>query len=947
MGSSAQGRNSLNSRNAIVQSGSRIQAASGSGYVYAGPSPANPNTAATSTILRLAAVDILRKSNELDNLVSETQKRLETSPDSFALLDQLAEYHEFAGNAEEAIKAMTRALQVRPNASPLRIHLAQILIESHQDQACDHFLELVRRDPNSGLFLIKQIASLVDSSNRTPELLKAIHSANFQTVQFFGQVLPDSQNLIATPQSFDVGAAVLQKLVDAHPLQKQSTIQFLYSAENSSYSKIPDFVLKALIPTEFESLSDPWIGLHHMNFNAMTSEQSALFESILSHHKKEDILEILEPAIQSAVKRMPRWIAGQVMLALVDSKFEQNESARMRFAELASMKRLHVGCPDAVAWKLSLAFEEQGENAAAIRLLESLVGRGSFFSVAAEKHHVLILAKLLIADGKRDKAVEAVNKAMESGQLATLVPNGFSSRGNSISPNIAISGNVPTKNEASLADKLLNIGLPIEAYRLFDIQNGLMQPNAVRTQGTRTFIVSRQGEAGKQLAIAQLQKLTPQPAIIELLYDRTLPSKDMPALELMFNIPTAKDAGSNQMESALQTRLIQFAKTGNLPEIEARLSHLANLHPNDVTVHATLARVRLATGIGDAEGELLEVERILPSILIDASLYEQDLILSLWLVARECFQAGKHLAIANSLAERALKAAKLLDQTPLAEFSPEGATPLSSAGAKRLKYTFERENNLLLEWGDALIRSGNTNHGLAKWEELVGELGDQSHSTNRFEFQIALAYRAAEAKQFDLATKMAIKITQLWAVGGTPRLPLKAIEKILGYCESDSQRVDVLSSIIFFAPIETMSLQVEEIELLRESPENLGAPLVLNASKSNRLDEIKRQLEPYPFSLDREILKAQIAIAEKDFDTAKACLKFLYDTYEKTRSLDNLYKVCQVAIPAFRIEEMRESTMPTLNALLQRERDRLRLPTAEFNALPLVVEVNEYLRSKQ
>ena len=82
---------------------------------------------------------------------------------------------------------------------------------------------------------------------------------------------------------------------------------------------------------------------------------------------------------------MPGWYAGKVMLALIAVRTEQADEARKRYAELAPLRRLHVGCPEAVMLKLAKEFDKQRQSSAAIRMLESLVSSNSFSFVPPEQ----------------------------------------------------------------------------------------------------------------------------------------------------------------------------------------------------------------------------------------------------------------------------------------------------------------------------------------------------------------------------------------------------------------------------------------------------------------------------------------------------------------------------------------------------------------------------------
>jgi len=64
------------------------------------------------------------------------------------------------------------------------------------------------------------------------------------------------------------------------------------------------------------------------------------------------------------------------------------------------------------------------------------------------------------------------------------------------------------------------------------------------------------------------------------------------------------------------------------------------------------------------------------------------------------------------------------------------------------------------------------------------------------------------------------------------------------------------------------------------------------------------------------------------------------------RAIDVLAVICQVAIPAFHVEELQEAALPILQELMLREKVGGNHPEANFKLFPLVREVDEYLLAR-
>jgi hypothetical protein len=159
---------------------------------------------------------------------------------------------------------------------------------------------------------------------------------------------------------------------------------------------------------------------------------------------------------------------------------------------------------------------------------------------------------------------------------------------------------------------------------------------------------------------------------------------------------------------------------------------------------------------------------------------------------------------------------------------------------------------------------------------------------------------------------------------------------------------DLLLPIIFPNDQEVylFSDQSRLLHLLHEPPTNLAAKLVEHARRADRLGELRELLERRNGGVNSLIMMTQIAIAEKDYENAKRLLAKLHENYQAGKAIDILAINCQIAIPAFRVEELQEAALPILQELMVREQEVGKHPEASFKLFPLVQEVDAYLLAK-
>ncbi len=375
------------------------------------------NRSATATLAeseRDHAFAILRKLGELEKLISETELRATGAPLSFVLHEQLAELYEVAGDKANAEKATLQALQIRPSASPLRTHYARGLWSSGKtSDACNQFLILLNRDPNSALAIVGEWVALFNTCGRQSELLSAIQSAHFQSVTNRDELLVVACSILGSPTGLDVGCLMFEKLAQLSPQLRQQALSLVFSSGVKTYPRLMNFTLDALIPKENDVIRDPWFGLRASE--GTYDEGDAIFEMLLTSNRSEEIEKKLEPAVLAAVERFPNWMAGKVMLQMIAERTNRKMEAQKRLSELASNKRLSIGCPQGVALRLATEFVELPEaRKAAINLISPLVGKGQIAFGDPDHQPNFILARLLIADGQRAKAIEMLSQEYES-----------------------------------------------------------------------------------------------------------------------------------------------------------------------------------------------------------------------------------------------------------------------------------------------------------------------------------------------------------------------------------------------------------------------------------------------------------------------------------------------------------------------------------------------------
>jgi len=174
---------------------------------------------------------------------------------------------------------------------------------------------------------------------------------------------------------------------------------------------------------------------------------------------------------------------------------------------------------------------------------------------------------------------------------------------------------------------------------------------------------------------------------------------------------------------------------------------------------------------------------------------------------------------------------------------------------------------------------------------------------------------------------------------------LLALMQRWGDGPSASERFDFLMPLVL-PNKHNVLLYEDQTSLLIERPNCLAAQLVQCAAQANRLNELKEALDQRNINLNWRVLRTLIAIAERDLQKAKALLAEFHELYQISKTIDVLTTACQVAIPAFQMDELREAALPIVNALLTREKESGKHSNDGFKILPLVIEVDQHIRAR-
>src|SRR5262249_7930900 len=97
---------------------------------------------------RRQAVQVLTRAGKLKELIARAERQLKALPNSFPLLQTLAEYYRAADDRPKLRQAYERMAKLKPDDAPFRMQVGQWLVAAGDaDAALDHYRAAFKKDP--------------------------------------------------------------------------------------------------------------------------------------------------------------------------------------------------------------------------------------------------------------------------------------------------------------------------------------------------------------------------------------------------------------------------------------------------------------------------------------------------------------------------------------------------------------------------------------------------------------------------------------------------------------------------------------------------------------------------------------------------------------------------------------------------------------------------------
>lgn len=631
-----------------------------------------------TALARQLAIQVLKDSGKLKEIIERVEQQLQNSPNSIQLHSILQEYYSVAGNKAQAKEMQYRLVELNHADPHPRYALGLALLQGPDSERGLSMLKsairqqpvlLIAGDPTAALNAFQEAKKL-------RELARLLEDVDLAGIGSYDFVVHLINRLAEQDMSLQFAVPLLQRGWRAYPKARASMLvsireQVRQTPEAYGFAKQLIFP-ESELSTKYPAWSDQVLS---------TSEGTITgkLQILLQIAQSQDKFDQLNREVAAALEQHPDWEGGRVAQAFLAIRRHEYDSATGFFEKLIDNPQSQLTYTSAWFIGQELAAAPKAE-ALAIRYYERAVDNPANASRPFASTPEFSLIRLHEQLGRKANARDVLLKA-----AASNVNRGINSQ---------VDADRIVQNRYEIALALQKLGFVLDAISLY---NELLHDT--QTVALAQAYGQQYSKEARLRVTAAFNALSPDDLVVGLqgqLQQKpgTTLNESTPAIDLLLTFEVDSKRGG-QLVSAL-TKVLKEAAANEKArnEINASLQQLSTKLPADVSV-AVLSGL---LGLYDTRPEVqsqaaAQVDRWLvehplkkPKENETISLQQRaqaSTYILLWLVAREC-QGKRPLAeIGSRLAAGALDGGRLqVDSSYLVAMLREGGELAWDAGDK-------------------------------------------------------------------------------------------------------------------------------------------------------------------------------------------------------------------------------------------------------------------------
>lgn len=643
---------------------------------------------------RQQALQVLKRSGKLPEMIKKTEDQLAHSPKSQKLIEALIEYYTAADNSKKVAELSAKYAETKGDDPQFRYQLAmQLVRDGKHKESLEHFKAAIKKEPRLIRNSYWEIQNAFENADKLDELATLYEELDLKT---FRQNPYELTNLISNmsrrDKTKDRSIVLFKKAWVELPDQRAQLLSNMNSDVFWNMPEIYDYARQGIIPTETSvRQGGRWTGFGNIQSFNSDGKMTTLLNRFLTIATQTKKLDSLATEVEEARGKLKDWAAGEPLLAMIDLRRGRIAEAKAVFEKvLPTMKGGVQQVGYYTHWEIAqelMAHESCVDLA--IQYLETAIKEpelmtGNEFNYTPGK----ALVNLYRQRGRKDDARRVILYA-----ISQKSPHNYNDR--------QYETYRAMRNTIALGKEVRTLGYPVDAIRLY--QDALSKSEdltmAQRFGGDN---IKTELQNGLQASLKDLQPET----LPELLTGSIVGDGKEPTSVDLVLMMESRDLDKANMTSALSRLMSELVKKpGMLPKTKDALATVVTKRPDDVS--ALILDAQLALSTGDSTNASVTLKKL--TDLIEKAPLEprpekggftakqKEVALretALWLIARDCLKQEKLRDQGAVLAARALEASR--------RNSDNG-------------YTMA----ILREWGQIALESGDRNTAEKCWTEML------------------------------------------------------------------------------------------------------------------------------------------------------------------------------------------------------------------------------------
>ncbi|MCA9051264.1 MAG: hypothetical protein KDA89_21150, partial [Planctomycetaceae bacterium] len=282
----------------------------------------------SSEPIRRQALQVLSNAGELTAMILQAEDQHTRDPNSVSLTQTLQEFYQAAGRTADAERMSQELSRLQPvNLDQLTEVAQQLDRNGRYDEACDRYVEILRRDPRRFSQNYYQYLRTFQQARRLPELadtlmagdLRKLHNNYFvvnEVVEYLFNAGARGNN--AGSAEREQGLELFAAAWKAFPANRTFMLGNVSDERIWDLPVMLEFAREGILPTSaHHAVAEPWHGIADSVTQPVDGRPTGTLSRLCRALKDPQALHDYRARVAAATEQFPAWSGGRLLLGVL------------------------------------------------------------------------------------------------------------------------------------------------------------------------------------------------------------------------------------------------------------------------------------------------------------------------------------------------------------------------------------------------------------------------------------------------------------------------------------------------------------------------------------------------------------------------------------------------------------------------------------------------------